>query len=174
MNESTHTLRIPIAEAMTPNVHVQVDLVGAAVRTDDEGNALEKLPKRPAFASGEIKLEIPPVKRRLSVKATPRDSVLEPGAETVVDVEVKDANGLGVAGTDTAVIVVDESVLALTNYRLDDPLKLFYAERDEGVEDYHLREKVTLAKPEELKEQTGFQRTRGSKFAGQWSRLPNP
>ncbi len=32
MNESTYTLRIPIAEAMTPNVYVQVDLVGAAAR----------------------------------------------------------------------------------------------------------------------------------------------
>ncbi len=60
---------------------------------DDEGNALGSLPKRPAFASGEIKLDIPPVKRRLSVAATPRDTVLEPGAETIVEVEVKDTNG---------------------------------------------------------------------------------
>ena len=72
MNENSHTLRIPIAEAMTPNVQVQVDLVGAAARVDDQGNALANLPKRPAFASGEIKLDIPPLKRRLSVTATPR------------------------------------------------------------------------------------------------------
>ena len=100
---------------------------------DEKGNALTNLPKRPAFASGEIKLEIPPVSRRLNVTATPRDPVLEPGAETMVDVEVKDANGRGVAGTDTAVIVVDESVLALTNYKLADPLSYFYAERAENV-----------------------------------------
>ncbi|HVF87327.1 MAG TPA: MG2 domain-containing protein, partial [Pyrinomonadaceae bacterium] len=37
INEPSHTLRIPIDEAFTPNVHVQVDLVGAAVRTDDAG-----------------------------------------------------------------------------------------------------------------------------------------
>ena len=37
MNGDSHTLRVPIEEAMTPNVHVQVDLVGAAARVDDEG-----------------------------------------------------------------------------------------------------------------------------------------
>jgi uncharacterized protein YfaS (alpha-2-macroglobulin family) len=151
MNESSYTLRVPIAEAMTPNIVVQVDLVGAGVRMDDQGTALPGLPKRPAFASGEINLEIPPTMRRLSVTATPRATVLEPGAETVIDVEVKDAQGRGVAGTDTAVIVVDESVLALTNYKLADPLSSFYGKRDEDVNDYHLREKISLANPDEIK-----------------------
>jgi uncharacterized protein YfaS (alpha-2-macroglobulin family) len=152
MPENFYTLRIPLEEAMTPNVYVQVDLVGAAVRVDDEGNALPSLPKRPAFASGEIKLEIPPTTRRLSVTATPRDTVLEPGAETIVDVDVKDAQGRSVQGTDTAVIVVDESVLALTNYKLPDPLGIFYGERNEDVNDYHLREKVKLANPEAVRQ----------------------
>lgn len=152
MQENSYTLRIPLEEAMTPNVYVQVDLVGAAVRVDDEGNMLTTLPKRPAFASGEIKLEIPPASRRLSVTATPRDTVLEPGAETLVNLEVKDATGRGVKDTDTAVIVVDESVLALTNYKFADPLSIFYAARNEDVNDYHLRERVKLANPEEVKQ----------------------
>lgn len=152
MPENSYTLRIPLEEAMTPNVYVQVDLVGAAVRVDDEGNTLQSLPKRPAFASGEIKLDIPPAARRLRVTATPRETVLEPGAETLVDVEVKDARGRSVAGTDTAVIVVDESVLALTDYKLADPISIFYAERNEDVSDYHLRERVKLANPEAVKQ----------------------
>jgi uncharacterized protein YfaS (alpha-2-macroglobulin family) len=151
MNESSYTLRVPIAEAMTPNVVVQVDLVGAGARVDDKGTILLDLPDRPAFASGEINLDIPPVTRRLSVTATPRVTVLEPGAETVIDVEVKDAQGRSVAGTDTAVVVVDESVLALTDYKLADPLSSFYEERGENVNDYHLREKISLANPEEIK-----------------------
>ncbi|MGH9943629.1 MAG: alpha-2-macroglobulin family protein, partial [Pyrinomonadaceae bacterium] len=149
MSSNSHTLRVPLEEAMTPNVHVQVDLVGAAVRVDDEGNAQANLLKRPAFASGEINLEIPPAARRLNVTATPRDAVLEPGAETVVDVEVKDAQGRGAQGTDTAVVVVDESVLALTDYKLAHPLSVFYPAREAGVNDYHLREKVMLADPED-------------------------
>lgn len=155
MNESSYTLRVPIAEAMTPNVAVQVDLVGSAMRVDDEGNALTNVPKRPAFASGEIKLEIPPVRRRLSITATPRETVLEPGAETVIDVAVKDASGRSVAGADTAVVVVDESVLTLAGYSLLDPLTYFYPEREANVDDYHLREKVILANPEEAMEGGG-------------------
>ena len=150
MNEGSYTLRVPIEEAMTPNVHVQVDLVGASTRVNDEGKARADLPKRTAYALGELNLQIPPVTRRLSVTATPRDATLEPGAETLVNIEVKDAQGKGVRGTDTAVVVVDESVLALTGYRLGDPLSVFYPERDPDVSDYHLREKVKLASPDEI------------------------
>jgi uncharacterized protein YfaS (alpha-2-macroglobulin family) len=42
------------------------------------------------------------------------------------------------------VVVVDESVLALTNYKLDDPMAIFYAEREENVTDYHLRKNTLL------------------------------
>lgn len=169
MNGSSHTLRVPMTEAMTPNIFVQVDLVGAATRVDDEGNDLPKLPKRPAFATGEIKLEIPPDSRRLSVKATPRETILEPGAETVVDIEVKDAGGRSVAGTDTAVVVVDESVLALTNYQLQDPVRRFYEERGESVDDHHLRDKVKLADPKIVEEEQRRAGAGGSKGKAEYS-----
>ncbi|MBA3715739.1 MAG: hypothetical protein H0W76_25380, partial [Pyrinomonadaceae bacterium] len=152
INEPSHTLRIPIEDAFTPNVHVQIDLVGAAVRTDDKGERNEKLPKRPAFAKGELNLSVPPFSRKLQVTATPRDTALEPGAETTVNVEVKDANGSGVAGSEIAVVVVDESVLALTGYKLADPAAIFYSHRGADVSDYHLRKDVLLGNPEDLAE----------------------
>jgi alpha-2-macroglobulin len=151
MGEGSFTLRIPVDDATTPNVHAQVDLVGSAARVDAEGKEDTELPRRPAYASGEINLEVPPDGRRLSVKATPLDQTLEPGGETFVDVEVKDAGGRPAQGTDTAVVVVDESVLALTSYRLPDPLGVFYPARDAETSDYHLREKIKLADPEEIK-----------------------
>ncbi|HEV2862268.1 MAG TPA: alpha-2-macroglobulin family protein [Pyrinomonadaceae bacterium] len=147
MEGNSHTLRVPVEEGWTPNVHLQVDLVGAAPRTDAEGKELTKLPPRPAYASGELNLDIPPAARRLSVTAAPRERVLEPGKETVVSVEVKDAQGRPVQGTDTAVVVVDESVLALTDYKLKDPLSVFYVPREADTSDYHLREIVELADP---------------------------
>jgi uncharacterized protein YfaS (alpha-2-macroglobulin family) len=150
MTESTTTLRIPIEEAMTPNIHVQVDLVGTQTRADDDGKERPDLSARPAYASGELSLPVPPVTRRLKVTATPRDAMLEPGATTVVDVLVKDAAGKPVGGTDTAVIVVDESVLALANYELRDPLSVFYEDRDGGVGDFHLRERLKLASAQEV------------------------
>ncbi len=65
MAEPSHVLRIPIEEGWTPNVHVQVDLVGSAPRTNDAGDIDLKLPKRPAFASGSLSLPIPPRSRTL-------------------------------------------------------------------------------------------------------------
>jgi hypothetical protein len=150
MDGPSHTLRVPVEEGFTPNVYVQVDLVGAAARADDKGQVDEKLPKRPAFASGSINLSVPPLARKLSVTATPRDKALEPGGETTVAVEVKDAAGRPVAGGELAVVVVDESVLALTGYKLEDPLAVFYAQRGADVSDYHLRKDVQLADPGKL------------------------
>jgi alpha-2-macroglobulin len=147
MDGPSHTLRIPLEEAYTPNLHVQVDLVGAAPRANDEGQVDEKLPKRPAYASGEINLPVPPLARKLQVAATPRDKALEPGGETTVAVEVKDAAGRPVQGSELAVVVVDESVLALTGYKLEDPLSIFYAERASEVADRHSRESVVLRDP---------------------------
>ncbi len=155
MNSTSHTLRIPINDGYSPDIHVQVDLVGAAPRTDDEGKPQEQLPKRPAFASGELKLSIPPASRTLAVTATPRDKVLEPGGVTFVDVEVRDAAGNLVKGSDVTVVVVDEAVLALTNYQLADPLKSFYRERDADVRDHHLRSSVLLENPNDLIGQIG-------------------
>ncbi|HEX8354196.1 MAG TPA: alpha-2-macroglobulin family protein [Pyrinomonadaceae bacterium] len=150
MNESSHTLRVPIEEGFAPNVYAPVDLVGAAARTNDKGEEDPKLPKRPAFASGQLNLSVPPLARKLQVTATPRDKALEPGGETTVSVEVKDAAGRAVEGGEVAVVVVDESVLALTAYKLEDPLSVFYALRGADVADYHLRKDVQLADPGQL------------------------
>jgi uncharacterized protein YfaS (alpha-2-macroglobulin family) len=150
MSGPSHTLRIPIKEGYTPNIHAQVDLVGATARTDEEGKVIEKAPKRPAFASGTLNLRVPPLERKLSVEAKPRDKALEPGGETIVDVEVRDAQGKPVAGSELAVIVVDESVLALTNYRIGNPIEAFYAERGSDVSDYHLREDIVLASSDDF------------------------
>src|SRR4029078_7044013 len=97
------------------------------------------------FASGEINLSIPPLSRKLNVSVTPRDKTLEPAARTTVDVEVKDASGKAIASSEVAVVVVDESVLALTNYALTDPLSVFYGERAANTTDYHSRTHLELS-----------------------------
>ncbi|HEX8710100.1 MAG TPA: alpha-2-macroglobulin family protein, partial [Pyrinomonadaceae bacterium] len=150
MDKPSYTLRVPIQEGYTPNLIVQVDLNGAATRTDDAGTPDEKLPKRPAFAKGELNLSIPPLSRQLTVKATPRDKALEPGANTSVSLEVRDAAGKPVAGSEVALVVVDEAILALTGYRLNDPTRIFYAQRSGDTQDYHLRKDVLLGNPEVL------------------------
>ncbi|HEX8773159.1 MAG TPA: alpha-2-macroglobulin family protein [Pyrinomonadaceae bacterium] len=155
MDGPTTTIKVPIEERFIPNLHVQVDLVGAAARTDDAGKTNDLLPKRPAYASGELNLTIPPLQRRLIVEARPRDKALEPGAETVVNVEVRDAQNKAVAGSEVAVVVVDESVLALSGYKLEDPLSIFYAQRSADVSDHHSRAQVVLPDPATLEIREG-------------------
>jgi uncharacterized protein YfaS (alpha-2-macroglobulin family) len=148
MDTPTYTLRVPIDEAWTPNVHVQVDLVGATEREvqSPRSNVQSSTEaKKPAYASGELNLSIPPLSRRLNVVVSPRDTTLEPGGSSVINVEAKDPDGKPVSESEVAVVVVDESVLALTNYKLVDPTASFYADRTDDTTDYHSREDLVLA-----------------------------
>jgi len=149
LEKGTHTVEVKIEEGHVPNLQVQVDLVGAATRTEDDGVENERLPKRPAYASGSIRLSVPPHARKLAVAAKPRQKAIEPGGETFVDVQVRDADGKPLADAEVAVVVVDEAILALTSFSLADPLKVFYTDRSSGVRDLHLRRYVQLAKAEE-------------------------
>ncbi len=148
MNSASTVLKIPIEEAYLPNIRVRVDLVGATPRIyfDDEDD--EKLPKRPAFATGELNLNISTASRKLTVSAEAIDKTLEPGGETKINIDVKDYQGIASANTEVAVVAVDESLLALTDYRIENPLESFYPEIESGVTGYHSREDILLADPE--------------------------
>jgi alpha-2-macroglobulin len=147
INSSTATVKVPITDAMVPNLYVQVDLVGMAARTNDNGDPDPKLPKRPAYASGVIDLPVPPKQRTLAVTVAPNAPKLAPGESAKLTLDVRDAQGRPVANADAAVIVVDEAVLALTGYQYPDPVNSFYGQRDAGARDYYLRSYVKLAKP---------------------------
>ncbi|MBA3633379.1 MAG: hypothetical protein H0W58_11330 [Acidobacteria bacterium] len=151
MKESSTVLRIPLEEKYLPNIYAQIDLVGASERTNDAGEIDSKLAKRPAFASGSINLPISTASRKLTVSAEPQAKTLEPAGETKINVEVKDFSGEPVANSEVAVVVVDESILALTGYRVGNPLDIFYTQRDDGVSDYHSRKDVILGNPDDIK-----------------------
>jgi len=151
---SSHTLNIPIKNEYLPNVHVQVDVVGSAPRLDDQGEEIEGVPPRPAFASGSLNLSIPPLRRALQVDAVPEISQLAPGETTAINVRVRDHSGEPVAGTELAVVVVDEAVLALSNYQLTDPLRVFYATRPTDFYPVYGRASLQLADPASLLDQT--------------------
>ncbi len=151
MKDSSVTLKIPLEEKYLPNITAQVDLVGSAPRTNDKGEVDPKLSQRPAFASGNINLAISTAARKLTVTAEPKEKTLAPGGETTVSVEVKDSRGEPVANSEVAVVIVDESVLALSNYRVGDPMSIFYTPRGTGVTDHHLRKELLLGNPEDVK-----------------------
>jgi uncharacterized protein YfaS (alpha-2-macroglobulin family) len=150
IEEGTVTLNVPIMENHIPNLHVQVDLNGAATRLDDLGEPLSELPPRPAYATGQLNLSIPPLQRSLSLQATPRETELEPGSETMIDLRLTDVAGEPVFGAELAVVVVDEAILSLTNYRLTDPLSIFYADRPADLSSQYGRASIVLTDPQAL------------------------
>jgi uncharacterized protein YfaS (alpha-2-macroglobulin family) len=144
----TAVITVPISDAMVPNLVVQVDLVGLALRTDDTGVPDPKLPRRPAYAVGTIDLAIPPRQRTLAVDVAPAAARLSPGAKTSIAVAVRDAAGHPVAGAEAAVIVVDEAILSLTGAQFASPLDAFYPPRTSDTRDAYSREYIKLARPE--------------------------
>ncbi len=150
VEDGSATLDIPIEAKYIPNLSIQVDLVGSAPRTDDQGEPLANVPPRPAYATAQLELSIPPLQRTLSLQATPDQSKLEPGGETTLSVMVKDAKGSPVPDAELAVVVVDEAILALTNYQLSDPLGVFYETRPSYLESTYGRYSIILADPQLL------------------------
>jgi len=148
MQSTTQTVRVPVEEGWIPGVEVAVSLVGSTPRKNDAGDVDPALPRQPAYAAGTVDLAVPPGPRTLMVSAMPRETRVAPGASTVVDVDVRDASGKGAGGSELALVVVDEAILALTGYRLVDPVEVFYAQRERGVSEHRMRDTVILSKPD--------------------------
>ncbi len=147
------TLRVPIQESYIPNINLQVDLVGATARTDSGGNPQPNLPSRPAYAVGTLTLDVPPLARTLSLSVTPQESQLEPGAKTKIFVSLEDAAGEAVPNAEVSVVVVDEAILALTQYQLPDPLQVFYPKRAAAIDSVYSRASIVLIDPLKLAQQ---------------------
>ncbi|TVR23201.1 MAG: hypothetical protein EA389_12780 [Ilumatobacter sp.] len=149
-DDGSAVIEVPIESSYVPNVTVQIDMVGSADRTADDGTPLPDVPDRPAYATTQIDLAVPPISRALAVTATPAEAAVEPGTDTSVTVEVRDADGNAVSGANVALVVVDEAVLALTGYELADPLDVFYRDVYSDVFTEYGRRSVLLERPDLL------------------------
>ncbi len=137
-------VQIPIEETYLPNITVQIDMVGAAERTADDGSQVSDAPKRPAYATAQIGLSVPPITKTLQVTATPASDAVKPGDDTSVTVEVLGPDGEPVSGADVALVVVDEAVLALSGYELANPLDAFFTQLWSNVQSVYLRSTIVL------------------------------
>jgi len=155
IDDGTITLQVPIEAKHIPNLNIQVDVVGSAQRTDDSGEVVADAPPRPAYASGQLNLNIPPLQRTLALQITPDEKELEPGGDTMVNLVLTDANGKPVSGAELAVVVVDEAILALTNYQLSDPISIFYQHRSSELSSRYSRASIILVDPMALAEGIG-------------------
>jgi len=109
---------------------------------------------------GTLNLSIPPLQRTLALEVRPDQQKLEPGSETGLNLTLKDANNEPVAEAELAVVVVDEAILALTNYQLADPLNVFYSARSADVWGVYSRANIVLIDPQALAARAAEQNTR--------------
>lgn len=145
-----HVLKVAMLEAYLPNLHVQVDLNGQSARLDASGKVDEKLKKRVAFASGAVNLSMSKSTRTLAVEVKPGQPASAPGSMAEVDVIVRDHAGKAVSDSELLVFVVDEAVLALSGYKLADPIEAFYQDRGMLVNTYRNRGYVLLSDPDTI------------------------
>jgi uncharacterized protein YfaS (alpha-2-macroglobulin family) len=173
IKEGSITLTVPIEEKHIPNLNIQVDLVGASPRTDDQGEPITDTPTRPAYAVGEINLKIPPLQRTLKLKVTPELTEMEPGGTTIIEAVLKDAEGEPVPDAELAVFVVDEAVLALTGYQISDPVNIFYAQRSADLASIYSRASIVLTDPQALAEASRDQAGQSKMIAAGAAELPS-
>lgn len=141
---------VEIDELDSPNLGVQVDLVGAQDRVDAQGKVIEGAGQSPAWASGNITLRVPPVHKALDVSITPQRDALSPGDKTYVDVRVQDAQGRALKDAHVTLFAVDEAILALSDYTLKDPIDSFFPMLSQDVQDMDLHDYLVLASSEDL------------------------
>ncbi len=144
LDSASKTLEVAIQDLHTPNIHVQVDIVGQTNRITAQGKPLDA--QRPAHATATINLSIPPKHRELDVKVIPKHKRLDPGKKTTLEVSVT-KNGKPVADTEVAVLVVDEAVWSLSDYKISSPIEQFYFKRSQGVRDRRSRDTILLSEP---------------------------
>ena len=145
LKERVSTLVVPIESGDIPGVTVTVSLVGESPRRNARGDLDTSLQPRPAYASGSIALMVPPDDHHLAVEVTPEVATLAPGGATSIAVAVKDARGAPAAGSEVALVVVDESVLALSRHTIEDPLTRFFVARHDTPHVLDLRAYVALS-----------------------------
>ena len=125
LTERTQTLSLPVLPGDVPGLRVSLGIVGTQPRLDEHGDVDPTLVAKPAFAQASISLSVPPKEKDIRVVAVPRAKALLPGGANAVVVDTKDATGSPYA-SEVAVVVVDEAVLALSGYTMDDAKRTFY------------------------------------------------
>jgi len=134
---------------------------------------------RPAYATGDVPLQVSTDTRKLTVKAVPRNTTVAPGGSTKLDVTITDAQGKPVPSGEFEVVVADEAVLALGAQPLPDPLEAFYPQLANYLTASYGRAAIMLGDPTEHPGQGGVTSAATSSAlesasAGGAARAPSP
>lgn len=125
LKKGVHQLKVPVLSRYAPNVFVSVYLASgrSAKKRDAAGRDVGKA----TYLVGYAKLRVSRDTNRLKVEVTPDRKSVGPGESVTIDVAVRGMDGQGVP-SEVALMVVDESVLSLTNHKTPKPLPQMYPE----------------------------------------------
>lgn len=145
INGSAPRVRIPITAAMFPNAAVEGVLVrrGAPISTHmvQSPSSLVRLGMTP------LALDLHP--RYLTLKISPAQPTLQPGARQTVHLQLRDRAGKAAQGQFT-VIVADDAVLRLSGYRPPDLVQTVFAAQPISMRFADNRPRVTLTQPSDV------------------------
>jgi len=131
-------MNLGINPQWVPGITVRAILAGARARetpTDpaenDQKAKEEKKDLRPAYATGEIKLQVSSRQYALNVTVEPaaKTDDVAPGKSIKTKVMVKDYAGNPVPNAEVCLIMVDEAVLSLSGHTIQSMLGVMYPDR---------------------------------------------
>jgi len=125
LNDKVTIIEFPLTDANAPWTTVHVSAVSSVVREGQEENALVHY-HRLAQAEGQLQLAVVSNTHELRLNVEPADPLAAPGTETEVTVHVVDADAKPVDKAEVALVVIDESVLSMTQHEIKNPFKVFY------------------------------------------------
>ena len=149
MQGNAQVVEVPITDRYLPELHVGVALARGRIKDKGLGKAAQDL-GRPTFAHGRVRLPVSVAEKTLTVAVEPRREAVRPSDTLTVDLRTTDRAGKPVRG-ELAVMVVDEGVLSLLDYKTPNPVAFFWSSRgaDTGLADNRnallKREKLKLA-----------------------------
>lgn len=127
LEKNTAEIEVPVRADYAPNVYCAVTVIRPAV-AESVWSAHR--------AVGALALKVEPPQCRLNV-ALEAPAVQRPQSDLPVQVTVRDEAGGVVTGAVT-VMAVDEAICMLTQFETPDPLKVFLAQRQLGLEPFDL------------------------------------
>ncbi len=142
MKGRNYVLKIPIKDEYVPGLYVNVDVAGSC-----SSGGKDKFGCITARRSAQIQLQVSKMTRRLQLSVTPKVDILEPGEVTSATVVVKDDKGNPLSNRQVTLAVVDESVLSLSNYKLQDPLDVIYAWRASEINELENYSRIAPVTP---------------------------
>jgi uncharacterized protein YfaS (alpha-2-macroglobulin family) len=145
------TVQFKISKDWIPGFTVHVELTGSIPRETEMIDS----PNRPTIAVGSVSLEVSTDIYKLNILIDTKETNKTYTPSSMIHIDVDVTQYVGNAPVDKAevcLIVVDEAILSLTDYKLASPLDVFYPNRSANITQYHGRNSCLLFNMQNIEE----------------------